>query len=145
MCIVRENFQLRANGWFLPKLHNKLRKKKICIFYVDIYIKMGQNSANYPIEQAKYGLLLVKPAIRNLTWNSNPCFSRQYSLIFGYTNSIKVFLSINISVNVELVKILTTLELTPGKSVNNKNRCSNMDIWQTPLPPAFSTWFMNYP
>ena len=39
-----------------------------------------------------------------------------YSRIFGYTHSINVFLSINMSVKVELVKILTILELTGGRS-----------------------------
>ena len=53
--------------------------------------------------------------MENLTWNSSPCFSLQYSFIFGYTHSIRVFLSINMSVKVELVKMRTTLELSGGR------------------------------
>ena len=53
------------------------------------------------------------------TWNSSPCFSRQYSFIFGYTHSINVLRSINISVNVELVKMRTILELTDGRFVRH--------------------------
>ena len=66
---------------------------------------------------------LVKMIQKNynsdFTWNSSPCFSRQYSLIFGYTHSINVLRSINISVNVELVKIRTILELTDGRFVRH--------------------------
>ena len=51
------------------------------------------------------------------TWNSRPCFSLQYSFILGYTYSINVFRSINISVKVELVKIRTIFELTGGRSI----------------------------
>ena len=50
----------------------------------------------------------LTPHLMSTTWYSSPCFSLQYSLILGYTYSIKVFLSINMSVKVELVKILTT-------------------------------------
>ena len=53
--------------------------------------------------------------MENQTWNSSPCFSLQYSFIFGYTHSIRVFLSINMSVKVELVKMRTTLELSGGR------------------------------
>ena len=50
----------------------------------------------------------LTPHLMSTTWYSSPCFSRQYSLILGYTYSIRVFLSINMSVKVELVKIRTT-------------------------------------
>ena len=60
-------------------------------------------------------LLWIKDVMENLTWNSSPCFSLQYSFIFGYTHSIRVFLSINMSVKVELVKMRTTLELSGGR------------------------------
>ena len=64
-------------------------------------------------------MLQKKTIIVIFTWNSSPCFSRQYSLIFGYTHSINVLRSINISVNVELVKIRTILELTDGRFVRH--------------------------
>ena len=48
------------------------------------------------------------PHRMSTTWYSSPCFSRQYSLILGYTYSIRVFRSINMSVKVELVKMRTT-------------------------------------
>ena len=60
-------------------------------------------------------LVWIKKVIEHLTWNSSPCFSLQYSFIFGYTHSIRVFLSISMSVKVELVKMRTTLELSGGR------------------------------
>ena len=60
------------------------------------------------------------------TWNSSPCFSLQYSLIFGYTYSINVFRSINMSVKVELVKIRTILELTGGKFVKQPAKMASI-------------------
>ena len=49
-----------------------------------------------------------------LTWNSTPCFSLQYVLSLGYTNCMSTFLSISMSVKVELVKTRTTFVLSRG-------------------------------
>ena len=77
---------------------------------------------NFGIDRYRYHKIFYyskKNAIRLLefTWNSSPCFSLQYSFILGYTYSMSVLRSINMSVNVELVKIRTILELTGGKSI----------------------------
>ena len=70
-----------------------------------------------------YSILELRTNLQDLripeippTWNSKPCLSLQYSFILGYTYSINVFRSINISVNVELVKMRTIFDGTGGRS-----------------------------
>ena len=86
-----------------------------CSIRFDLNLTLSINE----VKKSFHTITCLKSFYDNLLYPfiTSPCFSLQYSLILGYTYSMSVLRSINMSVNVELVNIRTILELTGGKSI----------------------------